>query len=69
MRELYNDWWNDTKLSDEWLDKIFPEFYKQLNIPQDFYKRDYYQLISLLNKEDIPTEISEKLDIIYQVLK
>ncbi len=69
LRELYNDWWNDTKLSDEWLDKIFPEFYKQLNIPQDFYKRDYYQLISLLNKEDIPTEISEKLDIIYQVLK
>ena len=69
LEDLNDDWWDNVKLSDEWLDKIFPEFYKQLNIPQDFYKRDYYQLISLLDKNDIPDEIYEKLDAIYDVLK
>ena len=69
FRDLNDEWWNTAKLSDEWLDKIFPEFYKKLNIPQDFFKRDYYQLISLLEKSEIPEEISEKLDIIYEVLK
>jgi len=69
LEDLDDDWWNDAKLSDEWLDKIFPEFYKQLNIPQDFYKRDYYQLISLLGKKDIHDEVSEKLDAIYEALK
>ena len=69
LEDLNDDWWDNAKLSDEWLDKIFPEFYKQLDIPQDFYKRDYYQLISLLDKDDIPGEVSEKLDAIYDVLK
>lgn len=69
LEDLNDEWWNDAKLSDEWLDKIFPEFYKQLDIPQDFYKRDYYLLISLLDKKDIPNEVSEKLDAIYEILK
>ena len=69
LGDLNDNWWNDVKLSDEWLDKIFPEFYKQVGLPQDFYKRDYYQLINLINKKDISPEITEKLDIIYEVLK
>lgn len=69
LKDLYNDWWDNTKLSDEWLDKIFPEFYKQLNIPSDFFKRDYYKLISLMDIKDIPKEISDKLDDIYDLLK
>ncbi|MDR2562680.1 MAG: ATP-binding protein [Prevotellaceae bacterium] len=63
-----DEWWDNAKLSDEWLDKIFPEFYRQSGIPQDFYKRDYYQLISLMDKQDISDEISEKLDLIYDTL-
>ncbi len=26
LRDLNDEWWNTAKLSDEWLDKIFPEF-------------------------------------------
>ena len=69
LEDLNDDWWNNAKLSDEWLDKIFPEFYKQLSIPQDFYKRDYYQLISLLDIKDISDEVTDKLDAIYKMLK
>jgi ABC-type cobalamin/Fe3+-siderophores transport system ATPase subunit len=68
LKDLDNDWWDNTKLSDGWLDKIFPEFYKQLNLPPDFFKRDYYKLISLMDVKDIPKEISEKLDVIYDLL-
>jgi ABC-type cobalamin/Fe3+-siderophores transport system ATPase subunit len=69
LEDLNDPWWSNAKLSDEWLDKIFPEFYRQLATPQNFYKRDYYQLISLMDKKNIPAEIAEKLDAIYDVLK
>jgi len=69
LKNLDDEWWSTAKLSDEWLDKIFPAFYKQLGISVGVnLKKNYYQLISLLDKKDIPKEISEKLDIIYQVL-
>jgi predicted ATPase len=69
LKDLDNSWWSDAKLSDEWLDNIFSEFYKQLDTPIDFFKRDYYQLIALMDTKDIPAEISEKLDMIYNLLK
>jgi hypothetical protein len=34
LKDLNDSWWNDAKLSDEWLDKIFPAFYKGLNVPK-----------------------------------
>ena len=70
LKNLDDEWWSTAKLSDDWLDKIFPAFYKQLGVSVGVnFKKNYYQLISLLDKKDIPKEISEKLDIIYQVLK
>ncbi len=68
LRDLSAKFWNDTKLSDDWLDVIFPEFYKRLSLPTSFYKRDYYELISLLKPEEIDPEISEKLDAILNAL-
>jgi hypothetical protein len=69
-KNMNDEWWNDAKLSDEWLDKIFPAFYKQLGIRVGAnFKKDYYQLIALLDKKDIPVEVSEKLDLIYGILK
>lgn len=69
LKDLKNDWWNKAKLSDEWLDIIFSEFYKRIGLPQDFYKRDYYQLIMLMKAGEINNEIIEKLDAIYMLLK
>ena len=68
LADVNNDWWNRTKLSDDWLDIVFAEFYRQLNAPKDFYKRDYYQLIDSMNRIDIDVEVTEKLDIIYDVI-
>jgi ABC-type multidrug transport system ATPase subunit len=69
LKDLKNEWWNKAKLSDEWLDVIFPEFYKRLGVYNDFSKRDYYQLIKLMKAEEISNEIKEKLDAIYELLK
>ena len=62
-------WWSDAKLSDDWLDKIFPVFYDRLgiNVGKNF-KQAYYQLITLMEPKEIPDEIREKLDALYEVL-
>ncbi len=67
-KDLNNEWWNKAKLTDDWLDLIIVDFYKKLGIPQDFYKRDYYQLIRLMKPEEIDIEITEKLDLILKEL-
>jgi predicted ATPase len=65
-----DEWWNTAKLSDDWLDKIFPAFYRQLGVNAGVnFKKNYYRLISLMDKKDIPAEVSEKLDAIYELLK
>jgi AAA15 family ATPase/GTPase len=69
LQHRNHQWWKDTKLSEDWMDLIFLEFYKRLDLPQDFYKRDYYQLISLMATSDIDDEIVEKLDLIYETIK
>lgn len=68
LRDLSSNFWNTAKLSDDWLDIIFPEFYKRLGLPQDFYKRDFYQLIGLLQSNEIDPEIKEKLDVLLTIL-
>lgn len=69
LKDPNNSWWDDAKLSDEWLDKIFPLFYKQLDIPFNFFKRDYHQLINLMNPKDISDEVTSKLDRIELLLR
>ena len=69
LEDMSHEFWSDTKLSDKWLDIIFPEFYKRLSLPQNFYKRDYYQLISLLQPNEIDPEIAEKLNAIISTLQ
>jgi ABC-type cobalamin/Fe3+-siderophores transport system ATPase subunit len=69
LKDSNHKFWNDAKLSDDWLDVIFPEFYKRIGLPQDFYKRDYYTLIGLLQPDEIDPEITEKLDAILAALQ
>ncbi len=69
LKDLENGWWNKAKLSDEWLDVIFPEFYKRLGVYNDFSKREYYQLIKLVKPDEVNVEIEEKLDAIYELLR
>ena len=69
LNNLEDIWWSEGKLTDDWLDLIFPEFYEQIKLSPIFRKGAYYQLIRLLKSNEIDSEIVEKLDRIYAFLK
>lgn len=69
LNNLEDSWWSEGKLTDEWLDLIFPEFYEQIKLTPIFRKGAYYQLIRLLKSNEIDSEIVDKLDRIYTFLK
>lgn len=52
------------KASDDFLDLIFPEFYRQLGLRPDFRKADYYQLVSHVPESLIAPEVIGVLDAI-----
>jgi ABC-type lipoprotein export system ATPase subunit len=62
-----NPWSADIKASEEFLDPVFKEFFKGLNLPLTFRKSDYHLLAELAPKDQIDREIHEKLDAIVAV--
>ena len=57
-------WSPDVKATDEVLDRVFRIFFKELNLPLSFRKRDYHLLAGFLSKQQIDPEVIEKLDAI-----
>lgn len=60
-------WSDDVKASDEVLDPIFRSFSKRLGLPLIERKRDFHQLVDLMNRQSVDSEISEKLDWIVEI--
>jgi len=59
-------WSPDVKATDEVLDRIFRVFFKEINLPLSFRKRDYHLLAGFLSKPQIDQEVVEKLDAIVE---
>ena len=57
-------WSPDVKATDEVLDRVFRIFFKELNLPLSFRKRDYHLLTGFISKQQIDPEVTEKLDAI-----
>lgn len=64
-----NPWSPDVKASDQVLDRVFKLFFKKLALPLQLRKSDYHILASLVPKERLDGEITEKLDAIVAVAK
>lgn len=62
-------WSPDVKATDEFLDPVFRAFFKRLNLPLEFRKSDYHRLASLVPREGIDPEVTEKLDAIVDVAR
>jgi ABC-type lipoprotein export system ATPase subunit len=60
-------WSPDIKVTDDFLDPLFRNYYNMLGINQLTYKRDYHQLSEFLELHEIDQEIREKLDAIMEV--
>lgn len=68
LRNLNDPWWSDEKLTDNWLDKIIPQFYEKVGLPQAIWKRDYHEIILQMKTTEIDKEIKEKLDLLLPVI-
>lgn len=62
LSNLNNEWWKNTKMSDDYLPIIFKSFYEKQNKVNKFNKGNFYELIKFIEIEEIDTEIIEKLD-------
>ncbi|MFZ1547664.1 MAG: AAA family ATPase, partial [Candidatus Nitrotoga sp.] len=62
-------WSPDVKATDEVLDRIFRVFFKEMALPLAFRKRDYHLLAGFLPKQEIASEVTEKLDAIVAISK
>ncbi len=69
LRDLNDPWWSNVKASDEFLDRLFEEFFMKLGLPNILRKTGYYHLVDFMDKQHVDPEISEKLDMIVEVAR
>lgn len=67
LKNPEDPWWSNVKASDEFLDRLFEEFFKQVGLPNILRKTDYYHLVDFVDKDQVAPEIREKLDLIAEV--
>ena len=60
-------WDHDVKVSDEFLDPLFREYYKKLDMPNLMAKKNFHELARFVPIEEIASEVKEKLDAIARV--
>ncbi len=64
-----NPWSPEIKATDEFLDPLFKKYFQKLGLPLQLRKSDYHTLASLVPKENLDREITEKLDAIVTVAR
>lgn len=62
-------WSPDIKATDEFLDRLFTQFFEALGLPHLLRKTDYHELARLMTREQIDPEVVEKLDRIVATAK
>ncbi|MGC8928285.1 MAG: ATP-dependent nuclease [Myxococcota bacterium] len=67
LKDKNHDFWVNTKISDEFLDKILKKFAEGKNTKVPLSKKDYYLLIQYAKPEEILEEVKEKLDKIFEI--
>jgi len=67
LRDPTNDWWRNTKVSDDFLAPLFQDFYTGLKLPNLMHKTDYHTLAPFVSPSELEGEVGEKLDAIVEV--
>jgi ABC-type lipoprotein export system ATPase subunit len=66
LRDLTDKWWIDTKMSDDFLDRLFEKFFKRLGMPNIMRKTDYHVLVQYVPERLIDPEINNVLDAVLE---
>jgi hypothetical protein len=67
LRDPNDPWWRTMKASDEFLDLVFPDFYRRLGLYMDMRKADYYRLVAHVPLELVDDEVKLALNAIVQI--
>ncbi|PWR75534.1 AAA family ATPase [Methanospirillum stamsii] len=67
MRDRKDRWWTETKMSDDFLDPLWADFFERSGQKVLINKGGYYEIAQYLYPDEIDPEIIEKLDKIYDI--
>jgi len=67
LRDSNDPWWRTVKASEEFLDLVFPDFYKRIGQYMEMRKADYYRLVPHVPDELVSDEIKVALNQIAEV--
>lgn len=67
LRNRKDSWWSDVKAGEDFLERVFQDFFQGLGLYQDFSKADYYQLVKFIPDELIDPEVVQVLDGLLEV--
>ncbi len=60
-------WSDDVKASDDFLDPLFEDYFARLGLPNLMRKTNYHELARLMEPDEIPAEVADKLNAIVQI--
>lgn len=63
-RNASDPWWIDTKISDQFLDRLFPAFFAKFGLPNLMNKTNYHTLVSFVPPQEVVPEVISVLDAI-----
>lgn len=71
LRTLGTDPWSaDTKITNEFLDRVFPKFFERLSLPMTLMRKtDYHALARHMQASSIDPEVTEMLDRVVAVAR
>lgn len=65
----HDPWGPDIKVTDDFLDPLFENYFQRLGTPQQIFKRDYHGLADAIPLDQISPEIGAMLDTILEVAR
>jgi len=69
-KDKTESWWLDTKMSDDFLDKIFRKYFQTLKQPVSLMsKSNYYELALLAKPDELDEEVIKKLDALFLIMR
>jgi ABC-type lipoprotein export system ATPase subunit len=67
LRDRSDKWWRDMKASDEFLDRLFEIFYREVRLENLMRKTDYHVLARFVPRDQISPEVVETLEDVVEV--
>jgi hypothetical protein len=67
LRDSNDPWWRTMKASGEFLDLVFPDFYRRMGLYMDMRKADYHRLVAHIPLDLIDDEVKVALNAVVEV--